>query len=71
MEGEVERMDGAVELELMINSIEGNIPTQGLYFFKLTQKLNSKQNLKQKSPPPTHSTLEINGFFLAYERGRV
>ena len=37
MEGEVERMDGAVELELMINSIEGNIPTQGLYFFKLTQ----------------------------------
>ena len=52
MEGEVERMDGAVELELMINSIEGNIPTQGLYFFKLTQKLNSEQNLKQKTPPP-------------------
>ena len=37
MEGEVERMDGGLELELMINSIEGNIPTQGLYFFKLTQ----------------------------------
>ena len=36
--GEVDRMDGEVELELMLNSIEENIPTQGLYFLKLKKK---------------------------------